>query len=92
MDISKNLPLDEISRLGEKFYTEELKDTLEGSNLGDYIVVDVENKRYKINADRLIAVQEAQREFGNKLFYIIQIGGSGQFSMNFMAKKYAWHF
>lgn len=92
MQNNQNLSLEELSRLGEKFYNDELKQTLEVEHWGQYVVIDVEEKRYKINADRLIAVQEAQREFGNKLFYITQVGKIQQTSNNYVSKKYAWNF
>lgn len=89
---SQQYSLDEISRIGEKFYSEELKKRLEKENMGQYVVIDVEQKKYIINADRLIAVEEARKIFGNKLFYIIQIGSIQHPSMNFTSKKYAWNF
>ena len=84
--------LEEITRLGEKFYTETLKTKLEKENMGQYVVIDVEQKKYQIDADRLIAVEKARKEFGDKLFYIIQIGSVQNPGMNFTSKKYAWNF
>lgn len=86
------LTLEEISKVGEKFYVEELKERLEKENMGQYVVIDVEQKKYQINADRLIAIEKARKEFGDKLFYIIQIGSVQHPSMNFVAKRYAWDF
>ena len=37
----------EITKLGEKFYTEELKEKLERGNMGQYVVIDVEQKNIK---------------------------------------------
>jgi len=84
--------LEEITKLGEKFYTEALKTKLEKENMGQYVVIDVEQKQYRIDADRLVAVEKARKDFGDKLFYIIQIGSVQSPSMNFTAKKYAWNF
>ena len=92
MPNSQPLSLEEITRLGEKFYTEELKDALERENMGQYVVIDVEQKKYQIDADRLVAVERARKDFGDKLFYIIQIGSVQSPSMNFTAKRYAWNF
>lgn len=86
------ISLEELTKLGEKFYTEELKAKLERENLGQYVVIDVEEKKYKVNADRLTAVEEARKDFGDKLFYIIQIGSIQNPSINFTAKRYAWNF
>lgn len=88
----QNLSLEELTRLGEKFYNDELKQVLEPTHWGQYVVIDVEEKKYKTNSDRLIAVQEAQRDFGNKLFYIIQIGNLQHQNVNYFSKKYAWNF
>ncbi|MBI5399312.1 hypothetical protein HZB07_01655 [Candidatus Saganbacteria bacterium] len=87
------LSLEEITKIGEKFYTEELKEGLERSNLGQYVVIDVETKKYDLDADRLVAVERARKSFGDKLFYIIQIGSVQNSNINFTAKKkYAWDF
>ncbi len=90
--INRPLSLEEISKLGEKFYVEELKNKLEKDYLGQYAVIDVEQKKYQTNPDRLIAVEKAKKEFGDKLFYIIQIGNTQNPSLNFSAKKHAWNF
>lgn len=87
-----NLSLEEISKLGEKLYHEELKDIFEKDYLGQYAVIDVEQKKYQIDPDRLVAIEKAKKEFGDKLFYIIQIGDAQHPSMNYAAKKYAWNF
>jgi len=88
---NQSLSLEDITRIGEKFYTEELKESLEKDNTGQYVVIDVEQKKYKVNENRLVAVEEARKEFGNKLFYIIQIGSIQNSNINFSAKKYAWN-
>jgi hypothetical protein len=88
---NKSLSLEEIIKLGEKFYLEELKEKLEEEKIGQYIVIDVEEKKYFVDPDRLVAVQKAQEESGNKLFYILQIGNVKNPNINF-AKKYAWNF
>ena len=87
-----NFSLEEISKLGEKFYLEELKDTLEKQHMGQYVVIDVEEKKYQVDPDRLIDFEKAKKEFGDKLFYIIQIGNTQNPSVNYLAKKYAWNF
>lgn len=92
MTNKQQLSLEEISKLGEKFYTEKLKEKLEKENLGQYVVIDVEQEKYYIDTDRLVALEKAMKEFGNKLFYIVQIGNVQHPSINFNAKRYAWNF
>jgi hypothetical protein len=87
-----SLSLEEISTLGEKFYNEHLKNSLEESHRGQYAVIDVEGRDYEIDADRLLAVEKAQKRFGQKLFYIIQVGASKNPDVNFYSRKdYAWN-
>jgi hypothetical protein len=90
--VTPPLSLEEISKLGEKFYAEELKEKLEKTHLGQYAVVDVEQKKYSVSQDRLAAIEEAKKKFGEKLFYIVQIGSRQNPSVNYSAKKYAWIF
>lgn len=90
--VNRPLTLEEISTLGEKFYLEELKDALEKDHIGQYVIIDVGQKKYVVDSDRLVAVEKAKKEFGDKLFYIIQIGNAQNPSLNFSAKKYAWNF
>jgi len=42
MKTKQPLSLEDISRLGEKFYTEKLKEKLEKEHMGKYAVIDVE--------------------------------------------------
>lgn len=85
------LSLEEITKLGEKFYKEQ-KDSLEKQHMGKYVVLDVEQNKYIIDSDRLVAVEKAKKEYGDKLFYIIQIGNTQNPSLNYSEKKYAWLF
>ena len=72
MTTKPQLSLEDISRLGEKFYTEKLKEKLEKEHKGKYAVIDVEKGKYYIDADRLMAVEKAEKESRDTLFYIIQ--------------------
>ena len=88
----QSLSVEEIIRAGEKFYFEELKEKLERESMGQYAVIDVEQKRYRVDPNELVAIQKAEKDFGNKLFYIIQVGSLKHPSTNFMTEKYAWNF
>lgn len=93
MTSQNSMSLENISRLGEKFYLDELKSILEPEHMGQYAVIDVEEKKYQVDIDRFTAVEKARKEFGeNKLFYIVQIGMLQQPTMNYIAKKNAWLF
>jgi hypothetical protein len=89
---SQSPSLEEITKAGEKFYFDKLKEKLERESIGQYAVIDVEQKKYHVDSDRLIAIQKAQKAFGDKLFFIVQVGSLKHPSMNFMTEKYAWNF
>jgi hypothetical protein len=89
---NQSLSVDEIIKAGEKFYFEELKEKLEKEHMGQYAVIDVEQKKYRVDPDELTAIQKAEKDFGNKLFFIVQVGSLKHLSTNFMTKKYAWDF
>ena len=91
LNTRQQLSLEEISRLGERFYNEKLRGKLEKENVGEYVVIDVERGKHYIDADRLIAVEKAREESGDKLFYIIQIGSIQNQGMNYTVQKYAWN-
>lgn len=86
-----NYSPEEIAKLGEAFYFQELKDKLEKEHMGEYVVIDVEKKDYVVNKDKLAALEEAEKKFGEKLFSIIQIGNI-QKTINYRNSSYAWKF
>lgn len=86
-----NYSPEEIAKVGEAFYFQELKDKLEKEHMGEYVVIDVEKKEYIVNKDKLAALQEAENKFGAKLFSIIQIGNI-QKTANYKNSIYAWKF
>lgn len=90
--MDQNLSLEEITRIGEKYYLEELREKLEISDFGKYVVLDVELKKHVINVDRLAAIKEAQKELGEKIFYIVQVGMLKEPTINYLEKKHAWVF
>lgn len=86
------LSLEEITRLGEKYYLDVLREKLEPTNFGQYVVIDVDLKDHVIDVDRLAAIEKAKTKFGQKIFYVAQIGMLKQPTVNFLAKKHAWNF
>ena len=92
IDPQKNYSPEEISQIGEQLYFNELKDELDKTHNGEYLVIDVERKEYVVNADKLAAIEEARKKFGNKLFHIIQIGSIQKPVVNLRAIKYVWKF
>ena len=90
--LTQSITLEEISRLGRKLYQGTLRENLERKFSGQYAVIDVEAGKYEIDPDRLIAIEKAKKKFGDKLFYIVEIGAAHISSFNFAQKRYAWSF
>lgn len=86
------MTLEEITRIGEKYYLDSLREELEAKHFGEYVVIDVEHRKTIVDKDRLIALNKAQTEFGHKIFYVTQIGSLTQPTINYLAKKHAWNF
>ena len=68
------LNLNELTQKGRQYYLEELKEKLEKTNMGDWIFIEPESKKYFLDKDELKALQKAKKEFPNKLFFIAKVG------------------
>ncbi len=81
---------EEVSRLGEQFYFDQLKEKLEKKHTGKYVVIDVTRKMYALNADELTAIEEARKRFGDQLFFIVRVGNLQRPVAHFRNAHYAW--
>lgn len=88
----QSLSIDELVRVGERIYLDELKEKLEKDFMGQYVVIDVENRAHFVDPDRLAAIRMAQEKYGEKLFYIVQIGMLRTPTSNYYAKRHARFF
>ena len=86
------MSLEEITRAGELYYLSDLRGTLEKEHFGEYVVIDVEEKRYVTDIDRLAAFEKARKEFGQKIFYVTQVGMLREPTLNYLDKRHAWNF
>jgi hypothetical protein len=90
--MERKLSLEELTRQGSEFYLDELKEKLERDHMGEYAIIDVENKRYVVGSDGVDAVHEAQRVFGEKLFFIVRIGNLWKTEKRSSEIRHAWYF
>ena len=84
---------EELVTAGEQIYFSK-KDKLEKEHFGDFAVIEIESQKITINPDKLIAIQKAQSQYPNKLFYIVQIGKLKQKSPSELneIRNYGWAF
>ena len=78
-----------IAKIGNEFYLSSLKDILEKSNFGEYVVIEVLSKEYFVDKDLKNALETAQSKYPDKLFHIIKIGSLQKLARE---KSYAWLF
>ena len=81
---------EEITKLGEEIYFSDLKNKLEKTNNGDYLVLEVQSRRTFISGDLTEALKQANAEFPDKIFYIVQIGSVQRPSSSFKDISYGW--
>lgn len=82
-----------LTKLGEDFYFDELKDKLEKSDWGKYVVIEAESKKYFIDSDLLEALSQAEEALPNKFFTIIKIGSLHPSATNYRRNiEHAWPF
>ncbi|TSC77512.1 MAG: Uncharacterized protein G01um101424_359 [Parcubacteria group bacterium Gr01-1014_24] len=84
--------LEDILREGERLYLNEFKEKLEKDFYGQYAVIDIEKEDYVASPNKLEAIEEAKKKFGDKLFYTVQVGNLEKPTVNYRAKQSAWNF
>ncbi|MGA2910500.1 MAG: hypothetical protein ABSE04_01725 [Candidatus Microgenomates bacterium] len=89
---SPNLSPDELTRKGEEIYLNDLKDKLEQTNRGEYVVIEVDSGKYFIDKDVTVALEKAKTEYPQKLFFIVQIGTLQRNTLNYKQAKNEWLF
>ena len=90
--LSQPLSPDAITKKGEEIYMNELKDQLEKTNLGDYVVIEVKTKKHFINKDLVTALEFARKKYPNELFFIVQVGKLQKALMKKRNEQYGWLF
>lgn len=89
----QNVSRGEVLKKGEKIYLETLRKVLEPTHTGAYVAIDVDTGQHLVESSELGAIKRAQEEFGDKLFYIVQIGNLSEPTINFVERKnVAWFF
>ena len=73
----------EVLSKGESIYLDSLKDQLEQDYLGCYVAIDVDTRDHLVNANRMHLIEQAKKKFGQKKFYVTQIGNLTERTINF---------
>jgi hypothetical protein len=68
------LSAEEICRLGQEIYDRELKDRLEPQHNGEFVVINVANGDYVVDADEVRALEQALARYPDEVFFTARIG------------------
>lgn len=92
MDTSPtSISLNELTQKGQQIYLSELREKLEKTHMEEWVVIEVESKKYFLDTDQLKAVEKAQKEFPHKLFFIAKVGNLRETMVNKnLTENYAW--
>lgn len=78
---------EEIAKRGDEIYQQELKSKLEPQENGKYIAIEVESKRYFIGTTKEEVLDQAQKVFLDKIFFVRRIG-----ELEKVSSKYSFDF
>ncbi|PIR71745.1 MAG: hypothetical protein COX89_01195 [Candidatus Nealsonbacteria bacterium CG_4_10_14_0_2_um_filter_37_10] len=84
---SPQITPEEIAKQGEEIYEKEFRKKLEPKESGKYVAIEVESKKYFIGGTKEEALDEAQKVFPNKIFFVRRIG-----ELEKVASKYSFDF
>lgn len=93
--LSNNLLNPEIiAAKGENIYKIELKEALEKDHSGEFVAIEVESEKYFLGKSAEKALENAKKEFPDKIFHLIRIGHTGVYKVSQSAgtKNYGWLF
>jgi hypothetical protein len=65
---------EEIARLGETLYEQQIRAKVEAGNRGKYIVIDIETGDYEVGEDSLVLAERLQARHPEAALYALRIG------------------
>ena len=64
----------EVASRGEAIYNQEIRDRVEPTHKGKFLVIDIETGEYEMNADDLVATKRLLAKHPKAVVYGLQIG------------------
>ncbi len=71
----------EIAERGRALYERDIRDSLEASDRGKFLVLDVETGDYELDNDEIAAVQRAREKHPDAAFYFLRVGSPAAFRL-----------
>ena len=70
---------DEIAERGQALYEREVQGSLAASDVGKFLVLDIETGDYELDSDDLAAVKRARAKHPDGAFYVVRVGHSAAY-------------
>ena len=67
------LSSDEIAGQGQTIYDRDIRDSLDVSDEGKFLVLDVDSGDYELDSDEIAAVKRARKKHRGAVFYILRV-------------------
>ncbi len=72
---------DEIAERGQALYEREVQASLTASDVGKFLVLDIETGHFELDKDDLAAVQRARAKHPDGAFYTLRVGHSATYRL-----------
>lgn len=71
---TSQLSPEEVVKKGEEIYDKKLKNELEPQEVGKFVAIEIESEKYYVKDTKEEALDCAQNDFPDKLFFVRRIG------------------
>lgn len=78
---------DRIAEEGQRIYLAKYRESLERTNIGQFVAIDVLSGQAYVGKFAEIALDEARKKAPNGVFHLVRIGSPGAFKVSFGAAK-----
>ncbi len=72
---------DEIAERGQALYEREVQGSLTASDVGKFLVLDIDTGDYELDTDELAAVKRARAKHPDGAFYVLRVGHSAAYRL-----------
>ena len=79
--VSHNLETGQVARLGEMIYGDRIRPLVEDSQIGSFVVIDVESGEYEIDREDLPATLRLLQRHPRAVTYAVRVGYPAAYSL-----------
>ncbi|HEX9735613.1 MAG TPA: hypothetical protein VGG06_26935 [Thermoanaerobaculia bacterium] len=72
---------DEIAKRGQALYDRDIRDSLDASDRGKFLILDVQTGDYELDTNEIAAVKRARAKHPDATFYVLRVGRSAAYRL-----------